>query len=129
MPVIVPASRATPIAAARAADVLRHVFARLSSASFAFRLWDGTGVSIGQGAPEFTVVFTTAQVFAHLMRNPSPYAFAEAYVDGRLDIEGDLFAAMHVSDALESLRLPLGERLRVAWMIRASLPRSAPRER
>ena len=78
-------------------------------------------MSVGEDPAAFTVVFTTAETFARLMRHPTPYAFAEAYVDGRVDIEGDLFAAMHVSDALESLRLPLTERLRLAWTMRAAL--------
>jgi len=128
MPVIAPPAGPTAPPATRAADVLRHVFARLVPASFAFRLWEGTHVTIGGGIPAFTVVFTTQEVFARLMRHPTPYVFAEAYVDGLLDIEGDLFAAMHVSEALESLRLPLAERLRLAWMMRSSLwPSSATR--
>jgi cyclopropane-fatty-acyl-phospholipid synthase len=90
---------------------------------FAFRLWDGTTVAVGAdaGAPAFTVVVTSPAIFARLMRHPTPYAFAEAYVDGAVDIEGDLFAAMHVSEALESLRLPLAERVRLAWGLRSAL--------
>ena len=108
--------------AARAAGVLRHVFGKMPG-HFAFRLWDGSTVTVGDSsaAPAFTVVVTSPAVFAHLMRHPTPYAFAEAYVDGALDIEGDLFAAMHVSEALESLQLPLGERLRLAWSLRGAL--------
>jgi hypothetical protein len=48
------------------------------------------------------------------MRDPSPLNFAEAYVEGALDLEGDLFAAMEVANAMEELRLPLRERLRLA---------------
>ena len=108
--------------AARAAGVLRHVFGKMPG-HFAFRLWDGSTVTVGDSAaaPAFTVVVTSPGVFAHLMRHPTPYAFAEAYVDGALDIEGDLFAAMHVSEAMESLQLPLAERLRLAWSLRGAL--------
>jgi len=106
--------------AALAARVLRQVFGRLA-ASFAFRLWDGTTVAIGEGTPAFTVVFGRLETFARLMRDPTPYAFAEAYVESALDIEGDLFAAMHVSEAVESLKLPLGERLRFGWAMRSAL--------
>jgi cyclopropane-fatty-acyl-phospholipid synthase len=110
----------TSAAARRATDVLRHVFGRLSS-DLAFRLWDGTVVTIGAGAPAFTVVLHTAETFFRLMRDPTPYAFAEAYVESAIDIEGDLFAAMSVAEALESLRLPLAERVRIAWLVRAPL--------
>jgi cyclopropane-fatty-acyl-phospholipid synthase len=113
------------IPATGAADVLRHVFAGLAPASFAFRLWDATQVRIGPQPPAFTVVFTTPETFTRLMRDPTPYAFAEAYVAGALDIEGDLFAAMHVAETLESLRLPLMARIRLGWRMRAALRRSS----
>jgi len=107
-------------AAERAADALRQIFGRFAS-DFAFQLWDGTVVPIGAGAPAFTVVIPAAETFARLMRDPTPYAFAEAYVESAIDIEGDLFAAMGVAAGLESLRLPLAERLRLGWTMRAAL--------
>lgn len=96
----------------RAADVLRQVFAS-APGPFAFRLWDGTVVALGSGPPAFTVTVHAADTLRRLMRDPTPLAFAEAYVDGALDIDGDLFAAMHVANALEELRLPLAQRLRL----------------
>jgi hypothetical protein len=47
------------------------------------------------------------------MRDPSPLNFAEAYVEGALDIEGDLFAGMKVADAMEEIRLSATDRLRL----------------
>jgi cyclopropane-fatty-acyl-phospholipid synthase len=96
----------------RAASVLRQLFAAVA-ADFAFRLWDGTTVVFGDGPPAFTVVVHTSQTFFRLLRDPTPLAFGEAYVEGALDIEGDLFAAMHVANALEETRPPLAERLRL----------------
>ncbi len=96
----------------RAADVLRQLFAAVD-VDFAFRLWDGTIVAFGAGAPAFTAVIPTPAAFLRLMRDPTPGTFAEAYVDGAIDIEGDLFAVMHVADALEDIRLPLAQRLRL----------------
>ncbi len=103
---------AAPHLSERAAALLRQVFAAVQ-ADFAFRLWDGTTVAFGDGAPAFTVVFHTSETFFRLMRDPTPFAFAEAYVESAIDIEGDLFAAMHVADALEDIRLPLAQRLRL----------------
>ena len=119
---LVKPSGAQSTAAARAAGVLGQIFGRLPG-HFAFRFWDGTTLTVGDGTglPAFTVVFSSPAVFARLMRRPTPSAFAEAYVEGALDIEGDLFAAMNVSDALETLRVPLGERLRLAWTMRSAL--------
>lgn len=103
---------AAPDRSDRAAGVLRQVFASVQ-ADFAFRLWDGTLVAFGSGAPAFTVAIHARETFFHLMRDPTPLAFGEAYVEGAIDIEGDLFAAMHVAAALEDLRLPLAQRLRL----------------
>ena len=98
--------------ARRAADVLRQVFADVQ-ADFAFRLWDGTVVPFGSGVPAFTVVIHAPDTFMQLMRDPTPLTFGEAYVESAIDIDGDLFAAMHVANALESIRIPLAQRLRL----------------
>jgi hypothetical protein len=47
------------------------------------------------------------------VRNPSPLTFAEAYVDGAIDLEGDLFAAMGIANAIEGIRVPLVERVKI----------------
>jgi hypothetical protein len=101
---------------ARAGDVLREVFATVH-ADFAFRLWDGALVPFGAGPPAFTVVIHAPETFLRLMRDPTPLAFGEAYVGGAIDIEGDMFAAMHVANVLEDLRLPLAQRLRLLLAI------------
>jgi cyclopropane-fatty-acyl-phospholipid synthase len=105
-----------PRLSARAGDVLRQVFATVQ-ADFAFRLWDGTLVALGSGPPAFTVVIHAPATLLKLMRDPTPLAFGEAYVGGAIDIEGDLFAAMHVATALEDLHLPLAQRLRLLLSI------------
>jgi hypothetical protein len=97
----------------RAADVLRRVFGRVPT-GFAFRLWDGTLVRLGHGAPVCTVVVHSPETFVRLIRDPTPLNFAEAYVESAVDLEGDLFAAMAVANAMEELRLSLGDRLRIA---------------
>jgi cyclopropane-fatty-acyl-phospholipid synthase len=116
-----------PSLAQRAAGVLRQVFAGVQ-ADFAFRLWDGTVVAFGAGGAAFTVVIRAPQTFVRLMRDPTPLTFGEAYVEGAIDIEGDLFAAMHVANALESLRLPLAQRLRLLLSIGPAALRPASRQ-
>ena len=88
----------------RAAAILRQVFGGLP-ASFAFRLWDGQEVRFGAGVPVCTAVIKSPESFISLIRDPSPYNFAEAYVQSRLDLEGDLFATMEVANAVESLEV------------------------
>jgi len=100
------------VSSRRAAGILRTVFDRLGT-GFAFRLWDGTLVEVGHGAPACTVVVHRPETFVRLMRDPTPLNFAEAYVEGALDLEGDLFAAMKVADAMEEIRLGLRDQLRL----------------
>jgi cyclopropane-fatty-acyl-phospholipid synthase len=100
---------------ARAATgILRDLFGPIR-APFAFRLWDGTIVAIGEGAPPFTVVLKSPEVFAQLMRDPSPGQFAEAYVSSALEIEGDLYSAMQVANAMEGLDISIARKLRILW--------------
>jgi len=100
------------ISSRRAAIVLRRVFDRVPT-GFAFQLWDGTLVSLGDGAPVCTVVVHRPETFTRLMRDPTPYAFAEAYVDSAVDLEGDLFEAMKIADAMEEIHLSFRDRLRL----------------
>ena len=95
----------------RAATLLREVFGSVD-AGFTFRLWDGTDARLGHGPPRFTVVIHEARTFVRLMRDPTPLTFAEAFVDGAIDIEGDLFAAMEVANEIEDLKVPMRVRLR-----------------
>ena len=96
-----------------AAEILRRVFGRVP-ASFAFRLWDGTEVRFGSDPPVCIAVIKSQEVFVALMRDPSPGHFAEAYVSGAIDLEGDLYKTMHVANAVEGIALSAGERVRIA---------------
>ena len=48
-------------------------------------------------------VIKSPETFIALMRDPSPYNFAEAYVRAGIDLEGDLFGAMEVANAVEGI--------------------------
>ena len=100
------------ISSARAAAILHRIFGHLSL-RFAFRLWDGTPVTFGEATPVCIAIIRREETFIRLVRNPSPLTFAEAYVDGGLDVEGDLFAAMSIANAIEGLRVPLLERVKI----------------
>jgi cyclopropane-fatty-acyl-phospholipid synthase len=88
------------------------VFERIPT-GFAFRLWDGTVVELGQGAAVCTAVIKDPATFIRLMRDPSPLNFAEAYVESAIDIEGDLYLGMKVADAMEEVRLSPADRFRL----------------
>jgi len=99
-----------------AADILRRVFGHVP-ASFAFRLWDGSEVRFGADTPVCVAVIKSPEVFVELMRDPSPGHFAEAYVSGRVDLEGDLYKTMQVANAIEGIRLSAGDKLGIAATI------------
>src|SRR2546428_11239022 len=99
------------MATARAADLLRRVFAG-AGVPLAFRLWDGTTVRVGGESP-FAIVFGSPGVFRRILRRPTPLRFGEAYIDGELDIEGDFFAAMRAAGEIERLHVPLRTRVAV----------------
>ena len=99
------------VSSRRAAEVLRHVFRGISGC--AFRLWDGTLVTLGDEAPVCTVVVDRVDTFLRLIRDPSPRNFAEAYVEGVIDLEGDLFASMRIADSVEEIRLSAADRARI----------------
>ena len=105
------------ISSRSAADILDRLFGHLSSA-FAFRLWDGVSVTVGRGAPVCTAVIHHPDTFMRLVRDPSPFNFAEAYVDGAIDIEGDLFEAMSIANALEDIHVSFVDRLKILWTLR-----------
>ena len=107
---MIPLPRPSP---ARAAGILREVFGHLPSA-FAFRLWDGREVRFGPDEPVCTAVIKTPETFVRLVRDPSPYNFALAYVESAIDLEGDLFTAMDVANVVEEIRLSPLQKLRLS---------------
>ncbi|MGH7386530.1 MAG: hypothetical protein ACREKG_15230 [Candidatus Rokuibacteriota bacterium] len=96
----------------RAAAILRQIFGGLP-ASFAFRLWDGQEVRFGSDTPECIAVIKSPETFLALIRAPTPYNFAEAYVQSRVDLEGDLFSAMDVANVIEHLKVTPRQKLSI----------------
>ncbi|MDT3706207.1 MAG: cyclopropane-fatty-acyl-phospholipid synthase family protein [Thiobacillus sp.] len=73
--------------------------------NLAVRLWDGETLEIGGGPPDFTLVFRHPAVFRELILFRDPLRLAEAYFLEKVDIEGDLYAALRLKDHLQSMRL------------------------
>lgn len=100
---------------------MQRVFRDHPTRRFAVRLWDGQEVHWGTPR-DFTLVFRDAEAFRAFFASCDPAYFAEAYVDGRVDIEGDLDTAMTLSGYLRRVELDLFEKLRFAAKLVA--PRS-----
>jgi len=97
------------------------------SGSMAVRLWDGQTLAFGGGAPEFTLVFREPRAFRGLILTRDPLRLAEAYFLGKVDVEGDLYAALRLKDHLQSLRLSAFEK--AAFLSAALLPGGSAEER
>ncbi|MGH7857114.1 MAG: hypothetical protein ACREQY_07240 [Candidatus Binatia bacterium] len=100
------------IRSAAGKNILERIF-REAPFGFAARLWDGTQILLGSGSQPFTLVFRDPATFRRLMLRPSTRRFAEAYVDGSLEIEGDMFAALRLANRIEALRLGVRDRIAI----------------
>ena len=121
------AATAVPIAYCSeelAAELLGKVFAELPGA-IAVRLWRGPAFKVGAEAGEassprgerrFILVFRNPQAVCTLVLGRDPLRLVEAYFRGDVDIEGDLFAALCLKDHLESMKVPLRDRLKSVLM-------------
>ena len=84
------------------------------------RLWDGSELRLGEGAPAFTLVVRDRDTFRRIFRSTRTHGLAEAFVAGCVDLEGDLFAALRLAGALEGRRLRLVDRLALWRAVRVA---------
>lgn len=90
--------------------ILNRLFQDYDGA-FAVRLWNGSMLYIGEGAPAFTFCLEQASVLRNMVWFSDPKRLAEAYFAGQIQILGDFHAAMQLREHFESLSLPLHEKL------------------
>jgi len=109
------------------AQALRDIF-RAPPVAFALQLWDGTAFHFDDASqklrtPRFRFVLRDGATLRQLLLRPDPIALAEAYIEGRLDVEGDVYSALSLKHYLAKLRLGAKERARLLLAI-AGLPRT-----
>ena len=100
-----------------AVTVLERTFGTLAAA-LRVRLWDGTEVRIGTGEAAFTLVVRDRATFRQVFGTTRTQVLAEAFVDNRIDVEGDLFAALRLAARLEGYVPPGRARLAIRWALR-----------
>lgn len=93
--------------------IVRRLFRDHPNPGFAVRLWDGRDVTFGRPAA-FTLVFADPDTFETCIRTSDPSEFAEAYIDGRVRIEGDLWEAVKLAAYLRTRKLDVGTKLAIA---------------
>lgn len=112
-----------------ARHILRRIFQDFDGGIF-FRLWDGLEMRIGVN-PKMGLVFHTPAPFRTLALSRDPMRLAEHFVQGDVDIEGDVYSAIHIRRHLENLRLSLPEKIAIftrALAIRSGHAAPAPEE-
>lgn len=78
--------------------------------SLTVRLWNGTQHVLGETSG-FTLVLRHPSVLRELVLRPNPIRLAEAYFNGLLDLEGDLFEAIQLKAHFERLALTWRDKL------------------
>ena len=73
--------------------IFRQLNRDIPEVSFRLRLWDGSERSYGQGDESFVLTVGSEDALADILTRGS-LGFGEAYMDGRVDVEGDLQAVV-----------------------------------
>lgn len=91
-------------ATAGAASVLERVF-RGTTPGIQYRLWDGSKGRVGDPDGSFTIVVRDPEIFVRAFSGRDTRVLAEAFVENRIDVEGDLFACLRIGNQLDELKL------------------------
>src|SRR5512135_1634851 len=85
------------------AQLIRNHLADKSVVPFSVRLPNGDTHRFGDGEPRFTVAIKDQKALPAIMRFDE-LGFTEAYINGSLDIEGDIWAVMICREILSDMR-------------------------
>ena len=85
---------------------------RLSRLPVTIRFWDGSELASPNGGP--VVALRDPAALVHMLRAPGQLGLARAWVDGSLDVEGDLEPVLRVRGAFHGVRVSAAERDRLA---------------
>lgn len=99
-------------AAKAAVGVLNRVF-RDTTPGIQYRLWDGSEGRVGVPDGAFTIVIRDPEVFVRAFSHSDTLALAEAFVENRIDIEGDLFAALRVGHQVDQAEFGWRDKLAI----------------
>ncbi|HXE05728.1 MAG TPA: class I SAM-dependent methyltransferase, partial [Bryobacteraceae bacterium] len=91
---------------------LGELFQGYQGPPFEVRLWDGWRWSWRPGqSPACTIVVADPAALAALLAKPNELTLGEAFIDGSLDVEGDLFSVFAVAEHLFNLPRALKRRI------------------
>jgi hypothetical protein len=99
---------------AAAHGVLEKIFGKVRP-GIRYRLWDGTEGAVGAPDGSFTIVIRDREAFKEAFSSKNTRVMAEAFIENRIDVEGDLFSCLRVGNQLEDLELGWADRLAL-WL-------------
>ena len=88
--------------AATASAQLDRVFERYVGPAFALRFWDGSSWISQDATATFGLWLRTENAWRALCESPDDVALGAKYVDGEIEVEGDLYLALRALPLLES---------------------------
>lgn len=94
-------------------EIIKHVLAGYKG-PVAIRLWDGRTV-LGSSNAEYTIVFREPSPLRDLILHQDLLRLAKAYLDNKVDVEGDMEALFDLTPFLETLRLSWPDKVRLLW--------------
>jgi hypothetical protein len=83
-----------------------------------YRLWDGSEGKVGQPDGSFCIVIRDPNTFRQALASGDTGRLATAFVEQRIDIQGDLMACLRIANQLEGTALAWHEKLRLWWLLR-----------
>lgn len=82
-------------------EVLHRVFSRYAGPPFAIRFWDGTRWDSSEDDPAFTLCLHSQEAWKTLSTSPDDLALGTCYIEGNIDVEGDLYMALRSLPQME----------------------------
>lgn len=101
----------------KATEALRLAFGP-EQHPWSFRLWDGNVVDCHAQRSKTLVHFKSRDVFKRLFSKLDLLAFGEAYINGEIDFEGDIFDVMERTCYLQVEQIPWKSKLKVWSLVR-----------
>lgn len=97
--------------------LLRTLGSSLPDMSFEVQFWDGHLERFGNGKPSFSIIFKNKSAARNVFAKGS-MGFAEEYVDGNIDIEGDFQQLVHFGIDPQFQEMKLSLRTKAAIFLR-----------
>jgi cyclopropane-fatty-acyl-phospholipid synthase len=102
--------------ATKALTILQLLLRDYHPRDFTICLWDGSQWPAETGPARFTLVLRHPDALRSMLRNAeTDLAISEAYIRGKIDVEGDLEATMPLTNHLMSRRHSAATVMRVCW--------------